>query len=513
VNDYDDLEREQGRESRRSEARDLTTTFEQRDQLADAPASVLEAAERFAQSKQFSLDALLALKPRYYVERSGSVVLVLGFYASNGRVCGVKYRALSSGKRWAESGSTYPRPMVLGDLGSPDWLVAEGETDAARLHELTAGRCAVLVLPAGAKTFHRSYAGSIPRDATVYLMHDSDRYGEEGARKAARVIGGRTVRVAPPKPAKDWCEWDGDTDALRRLVASKRAEAQSRVRTFAEVLGSYAQSRASEELEPIRLGFASLDADLRGVSAGQVLGIAARTAVGKTWLMGSVLDNIAVHPGLGKLVLSLEMPAEEWAERQVAIATGLAPEQVEAAAKQGEFDSLLPGALERLENAVICEDPLALEELPSVFADARSRLDAPLRLVLIDYLGLVGAQGKSDYERVSALGRGLKQLAKAEMLALIVAMQLSRAGGDGSKPVTLEMLRDSGVLEESCDFVLGAWRPDKAQDLTPAERDALRDVMRVALLKNRKGRDGRMVELHFYPGSRRLYEPAEEGVT
>jgi hypothetical protein len=269
VNDYDDLERDHGRESRGTEARDLTTTFEQRDQLADAPASVLEAAERFAQSKRFSLDALLALKPRYYVERSGSVVLVLGFYAPNGRVCGVKYRALSSGKRWAESGSTYPRPMVLGDLGSPDWLVAEGETDAARLHELTAGRCAVLVLPAGAKTFHRSYAGSIPRDATVYLMHDSDRYGEEGACKAARVIGGRTVRVAPPKPAKDWCEWDGDTDALRRLVASKRAEAQSRVRTFAEVLGSYAQSRANEELEPIRLGFASLDADLRGVSAGQ----------------------------------------------------------------------------------------------------------------------------------------------------------------------------------------------------------------------------------------------------
>jgi hypothetical protein len=112
--------------------------------------------------------------------------------------------------------------------------------------------------------------------------------------------------------------------------------------------------------------------------------------------------------------------------------TGLAPEQVETAAKQGQLDSILPGAFERLEHAVICEDPLALEDLPSVFVDARSRLDAPLRLVLIDYLGLVGAQGKSDYERVSALGRGLKQLAKAEMVALIVAMQLSRAGGDGS---------------------------------------------------------------------------------
>ena len=103
----------------------------------------------------------------------------------------------------------------------------------------------------------------------------------------------------------------------------------------------------------------------------------------------------------------------------------------------------------------------------------------------------------------------MKTLAKAEQVAIVVALQVSRAGGDGSEPVTIAMLRDSGVLEESLDFLLGGWRPGKAAHLSPEEQVELRDVMRVAILKNRKGQDGRIVDLHFRAESRRLHEPHE----
>ena len=133
----------------------------------------------------------------------------------------------------------------------------------------------------------------------------------------------------------------------------------------------------------------------------------------------------------------------------------------------------------------------------------------PLRLVLVDYLGLIGSTGKDAYERASAIGRGLKAIAKAEKVAIIVATQLSRAGGDGSEPVTLPMLRDSGVIEESLDFLIRAWRPGKAAGLPPADALSLRDVVRVAILKNRKGSDGRWIDVRFRPDSRRLYEDAD----
>ena len=103
----------------------------------------------------------------------------------------------------------------------------------------------------------------------------------------------------------------------------------------------------------------------------------------------------------------------------------------------------------------------------------------------------------------------MKQIAKAKKVALVVAMQLSRAGGDGSQPVTLEMLRDSGVLEESRRLPARMLAAGQGRDLDPPEQMNLRDVFRVAVLKNRKGRDGRVVDLRFRPDSRRLYEDAD----
>jgi replicative DNA helicase len=162
-----------------------------------------------------------------------------------------------------------------------------------------------------------------------------------------------------------------------------------------------------------------------------------------------------------------------------------------------------------MRHALVVEEAVSLDDLPALLGEARKLLPVPLRLVLVDYLGLLGSEGRDAYERASRLGKGLKAVAKAQSVAIVVAMQLSRAGGDGSEEVTPVMLRDSGVLEESLDFLLGCWRPGRAKNLDPPDELNLRDVLRVAVLKNRKGRDGRVVDLRFRPESRRLYEEAD----
>jgi replicative DNA helicase len=399
----------------------------------------------------------------------------------------IKYRDVASGRRDAEPGSVYLEPLVVGDRTALDWFLAEGETDGARLVGLVGDVAAIMILPAGALTFRREWASFIPRGASVYLAHDGDRHGDAGARKAADVVGGRCVRVRPPD-GLDWCEWPGDREQFVRLVRDAKARARSRVRTFAEVLDVYGEERSGSELEPIRLGWGTIDAEIRGVSAGQALGIAARTAVGKTWALGSIANTVAVRTDTGILDLTLEMPAVEYAERALAIYEDVSPEEVEAWARQGSLRERAGSFLERMRNRVLIEDQLALADLPAALTDARERLAAPLRLVLVDYLGLIGAEGRSAYEQASAVGKGLKQLAKSEDVAVVVAMQLSRAGGDGSEPVTISMLRDSGVIEESLDFLLGCWRPGKSQTLGPGEAAELRDVMRVAL--PRRANDG-----------------------
>src|SRR5438128_1576391 len=98
-----------------------------------------------------------------------------------------------------------------------------------------------------------------------------------------------------------------------------------RVRTYDELLGEYAKERGQAGYEPVHLGFGSLDAELRGISAGQVCGIAGRTATGKTWLLESVAHNFSARTDAGCLALSLEMPGLEWAERALAIYADVAP--------------------------------------------------------------------------------------------------------------------------------------------------------------------------------------------
>jgi hypothetical protein len=80
-----------------------------------------------------------------------------------------------------------------------------------------------MVLPCGAKTFKREWADSIPRGATVYLCHDADAAGDEGAEKAARLIGGKTLRLRPPVEGGDWCDWSGSRDEFIELVEAARA--------------------------------------------------------------------------------------------------------------------------------------------------------------------------------------------------------------------------------------------------------------------------------------------------
>lgn len=282
---------------------------------------------------------------------------------------------------------------------------------------------------------------------------------------------------------------------------------EPRLHTHQDLLLRYAKERSSNAPPPVRLGFGTLDAVMRGISPGQVCGIAARTAVGKTWALNTIEHNLTARDDLGVLSLSLEMPGLEWSERALAIHADVAPEQVEQWAREGvlgEVGGRVSAFLHRMRNVLVVDERVSLSALPDLILRARERV--PVRVVTIDYLGLLGVPGRDAYERASALGKGLKDVAKQTQVAMIVAMQLSRAAGDGSQPVTLDMLRDSGALEEALDFCIGCWRPGRDTRQPEEVQLSLADVMRCRLLKNRKGPDGREIDLTFREQSRRLVE-------
>ena len=219
---YDQLER-----SERSPKRvvDHTATWEGLKPVGSVNGEVAKRIERFCGVKGITLAGLEALGARVVVRRGNKVELAFAGTNDAGRITAIKYRPLdgSSHESHAETPSTWLRPIVAGNRSSLDWIVCEGETDGARLVELVGDVAAVLVLPAGASAFRREWAASIPRGARVALAHDADVEGDAGADKAAKILGGKTLRIRPPIEGGDWCDWQGGRTELLELLAASRS--------------------------------------------------------------------------------------------------------------------------------------------------------------------------------------------------------------------------------------------------------------------------------------------------
>jgi putative DNA primase/helicase len=200
--------------------RDHTPLWDRLTPIGIADDDARAAVARFCEGKRISFGALEQLGTRIKRHHDLGYCLVYAGSNGNGSIVAIKYRPLNgtSHDSFAEPRSVWLRPIVIGNPSSLDWLIAEGETDGARLYDLVGDRCAILILPAGARTFKPEWAALIPRGANVALCHDADADGDAGALKAAGIIGGHTVRVRPPIEGVDWCEWDGGREAFVGLV-------------------------------------------------------------------------------------------------------------------------------------------------------------------------------------------------------------------------------------------------------------------------------------------------------
>ncbi len=207
--------------------RDWTGRWNALADVASLNGATAERIEEFCSRKGITLDALTALGTRVATHRQRTCLAFAGWNRDGSGVVALKYRPLdgTSDESEAERPSSWLRPIVVGDLSSLDWFIAEGETDAARLFDLVGDHGAILVLPAGALSFKAEWADRIPRGAAVYLCHDADEAGDKGARNAAKLLG-RPVRLRPPET--DWCDWPGTREEFVQLVAEARAQADAR---------------------------------------------------------------------------------------------------------------------------------------------------------------------------------------------------------------------------------------------------------------------------------------------
>lgn len=104
-------------------------------------------------------------------------------------------------------------------------------------------------------------------------------------------------------------------------------------------------------------------------------------------------------------------------------------------------------------------------------------------VIYIDYLQLVQAPGKSEFEQVTYISKALHRLAQDSGVTVVALSQLSRPESGKIKPPTLASLRSSGQIEQDADIVMFVYREEPGQ---------LRSRRILAVAKNKEGETGRV---------------------
>lgn len=219
------------------------------------------------------------------------------------------------------------------------------------------------------------------------------------------------------------------------------------------------QERCSGNDGVIPTGWRWLDRALRGgFRPGQMVVVAGRPGAGKTAFALSLMANIAssgTHVGM----FSLEMDASEVGMRMIAAASGIDATQFSPNAMPTEQQlKALTVAGTKIRSMPIHVNDNPRQTARSLIARARrwvARHD--VKLVIVDYLQLVGSESRKDRDRrevVDEISRSIKIMAKELKIPVIVLAQLNRAiERDAGRKPRLSDLRESGAIEQDADVV------------------------------------------------------------
>ncbi len=242
-------------------------------------------------------------------------------------------------------------------------------------------------------------------------------------------------------------------------------------------------SQNPDELRGTPTGFNALDNVIVGMGDSDLVLVGARPGMGKTSFTMNIATAAALKTGKKVCVFSLEMSAEQLANRMLSSEAQIDSYKMRSGALTAEDWSAIAHASSRL-----AETDLLIDDTPGISVTAmksKLRRVKNLGLVVIDYLQLMQGDRRNDnrVQEVADISRGLKLLAKELNVPVVCCAQLSR--GPENRPDKRPMLsdlRDSGAIEQDADIVLFLYRDEYYKDET-----ADQSVAEVIVAKNRHG--------------------------
>jgi replicative DNA helicase len=256
----------------------------------------------------------------------------------------------------------------------------------------------------------------------------------------------------------------------------------------------------------VRTGFVDLDTLLGGMKRSDFVVVAGRPSLGKTSLALNIARNAAIGQGARVAIFSLEMAADQLAQRLLAGESGVDSTRLRLGEHTEAEERKIMHAMGVLADAEIYIDDSAVQRVMEIRAKAhRLHREHPLDLIVVDYLQLVqGLGGRNDnrVSEVSDISRALKALARELDVVVVACSQLSRAPEQRVPHIPmLSDLRESGSIEQDADTVIFIYREevyvnDEQWQAMHPERPFPEGIAQIIVAKHRNGPTGN-VHLRF----------------
>jgi replicative DNA helicase len=388
------------------------------------------------------------------------------------------------------------QPVIVDELGASAFDPADITTDAYRwiwwaVEELRTefrdGELRHLAVHRQLEAWHAD-GRMPPRPPTADQLMDLSNQSHPGAaawyaeRVTKKAVAARVMALgydAILKAASPAFDEDLDVAALQvDLDGAVRPTDDDDLSVIGDLIGGSLLRAATPPTNADRVPTGFLDLDslfCGGFTAGQLVVIGARPAMGKSTLAQDFARGAAIKERITTLFESLEMSKPELSDRILSAEARIAHHHI----KQGIVSD---GDMARAADSVkkIADAPLYISDsaslsLPGLRARVRNLVrNEGLRLVIVDYLQLMQApRAESRQQAVAELSRGLKLLAKDFNVTVVILCQLNRGPEQRvEKRPQVSDLRESGAIEQDADIVILLHREDAYDKESPRAGEA-----------------------------------------
>jgi replicative DNA helicase len=238
-------------------------------------------------------------------------------------------------------------------------------------------------------------------------------------------------------------------------------------------------------------GLRDLDGMLGGMVKQDLIVIAARASMGKTWLGCYLANYLAITQQQPVVFFSAEMSKSQLTKRFLAMHSGIDSQRlIRNEVYEDEYESLVTGLESLKKLPIVIDDTPASVQNPSRMRSVLRRVKlerGALGLVVMDYIQKLGDRAAGNRAQVVGKFSGaFKDIAKELDVPFVALAQINRGvESQSNKRPSMADIKDSGDIEQDMDVGLLLYR-DEYYD---AQTDT-RGVMEINVAKNRNGATG-----------------------